>query len=521
MKKFLTYWLCFLGVLAMAGEASPIPGAELKLRPECSVKDGIYTVKIYEYPGIENEMVGVSWRIPLDRYAGRTICISAEMRTEGVGSDVKGQHVGAKILLTSVVEGGGVTWNFSKIYAGTLNEWQKVAAVCTVPASGIKSITACFGLQQAWGKAEFRNLSVEELQEDVKFTVPEGYRCEYTDKVARMPAMRGFMSPPQLRLNEQDIRDIGKLKGNLIRFQIVDGLSDINNMQEYERWMDSSLDRLETLMPVMQQCGIKVLIDMHRVPGGNYARPGMKLGTAGAEAALAYGNTSRFQMMEEPKWRECYLKIWRKIATRFKGNPVVYGYDLMNEPCQNGPARFSFLDLQYDAAKEIREIDPEMPIIVEGNSYASPTAFFSMKPLPLKNIIYSIHMYDPGEYTHQGVGDSKYQANFPKYCLDYHAMGLNRENLKNRMQLVRDFQQKYGARIFVGEFSVTIWSPGAADYLDDLISIFEEYQWDWTYHAFREWEGWSVEHSGTPAKIVPDNNTDRKQVLQKYLKRNQ
>ncbi|MEX2607238.1 MAG: hypothetical protein WD708_07820 [Kiritimatiellia bacterium] len=24
--------------------------------------------------------------------------------------------------------------------------------------------------------------------------------------------------------------------------------------------------------------------------------------------------------------------------------------------------------------------------------------------------------------------------------------------------------------------------------------MFEEYEWDWAYHAFREWQGWSVEH---------------------------
>ena len=49
-----------------------------------------------------------------------------------------------------------------------------------------------------------------------------------------------------------------------------------------------------------------------------------------------------------------------------------------------------------------------------------------------------------------------------------------------------------------GEFSVAVWAPGGAAYLDDLVSIFEEYGWDWTYHAFREWEGWSLEHEGTP-----------------------
>jgi hypothetical protein len=27
----------------------------------------------------------------------------------------------------------------------------------------------------------------------------------------------------------------------------------------------------------------------------------------------------------------------------------------------------------------------------------------------------------------------------------------------------------------------------------DCIELFEEFGWDWSYHAFREWSGWSVE----------------------------
>ena len=45
------------------------------------------------------------------------------------------------------------------------------------------------------------------------------------------------------------------------------------------------------------------------------------------------------------------------------------------------------------------------------------------------------------------------------------------------------------------------------------IEIFEEYGWDWTYHAFREWNGWSLEHEGTPGNIRPSANNDRREVI--------
>ena len=86
---------------------------------------------------------------------------------------------------------------------------------------------------------------------------------------------------------------------------------------------------------------------------------------------------------------------------------------------------------------------------------------------------------------------------------------------------LKKIEKKYGAKIQVGEFSVAIWAPGGADYLNDLISIFEEYKWDWTYHAFREWEGWSLEHEGTPDAIVKAQTpTDRLQTMLKYWQKN-
>ena len=59
-----------------------------------------------------------------------------------------------------------------------------------------------------------------------------------------------------------------------------------------------------------------------------------------------------------------------------------------------------------------------------------------------------------------------------------------------------DFQKTYGVHLYVGEFSAIRWAPddSACRYLKDLIEIFEAHGWDWTYHAFREWDGWSVEH---------------------------
>ena len=136
-----------------------------------------------------------------------------------------------------------------------------------------------------------------------------------------------------------------------------------------------------------------------------------------------------------------------------------------------------------------------------------------------------VHMYKPGAYTHQRVkvrdGRLKPGEKPIPYPGKIAGTDYDKEELRRDLQPVRDFQKKYGARIYVGEFSAAIWAPGAADYLRDCIELFEEYGWDWTYHAFRESPVWDVEKAGTNrGDIRPAADTDRRRVLLEGFRRN-
>ena len=133
----------------------------------------------------------------------------------------------------------------------------------------------------------------------------------------------------------------------------------------------------------------------------------------------------------------------------------------------------------------MRKEDPYTPIVIESNCWDSPSAFAYLSPIKLTNVIYQVHMYEPSDYTHQCVHNSrKWTVGYPNA-----EKGWNSAYMRDVMKPVRDFQLKHGARIYVGEFSAVAWAEGADKYLADCISLFEEYGWDWTYHAFREWNG--------------------------------
>ncbi len=99
----------------------------------------------------------------------------------------------------------------------------------------------------------------------------------------------------------------------------------------------------------------------------------------------------------------------------------------------------------------------------------------------------------------------------------------DKAQLEAALKPVVEFQRKYGVHIYIGEFSAIRWAPdgSACRYLKDLIDIFEAHGWDWSYHAFREWDGWSVEHGSDPKDHRRAKSpTDREQLLRSWFAKN-
>jgi hypothetical protein len=211
------------------------------------------------------------------------------------------------------------------------------------------------------------------------------------------------------------------------------------------------------------------------------------------------------------------------MALRYRNAKPVWGYDLANEPVEGtlGENCAAWRELAERAARAIRSVDADRAIIVEPADWGGPDGFKTLKPLNVSNVVYSVHMYIPHAFTHQGVHQAGREYRYPGVIGE---KTWDKAQLEAALQPVIDFQQKYDVHIYVGEFSAIRWAPegSAGHYLKDLIDIFEAHNWDWTYHAFREWNGWSVEHG--PDR--QDNNraetpTVRQQLLCAWFALNQ
>lgn len=308
-------------------------------------------------------------------------------------------------------------------------------------------------------------------------------RNHYSGPITRY---RGFQVNPN-RLTVKDIDDLGKWGANLIRFGFSGG-EPVKTEEEYLRWVDSRIARLDSLMPHLERNGIKVVIAFSKIPGAkrtNYASVNLK-------------NSSDFGALE---------KAWKKVASHYRKNPNIYGYDLLNEPA--GIDADDWNRVAEELVKAIRTVDPDTLVI---NPFV--TRFF-----PGENMAYSPHIYQPHTLTHQGVAERGVAWKYPGYI---NGVYWDKEQLRVTLKPFIDFQQKYNARIYIGEFSCIVWAEGRDRYIQDCIELFEEYGWDWTYHAFREWPPWSVEHErAAPYKFrKADRDTPAKKTLLKYFKLN-
>jgi endoglucanase len=488
-------------------------------------EDGAAVLRVSIPPERAAGMHGATMFIDLAPYRGKQIEVSCITRHEQLSKPSK-NYLGFKFMLSFLSQnirrypdgGGGLS-------LPTDSDWRRVGFIATIPDDASEGLFN-LGLQAGSGTVWFKELGIREVNVYPRVAeLPEGFRCEYDDAVNKLPVLRGCMSPSLGNgAKAEDLEELARWGANVIRWQLNVPKNERMDKEKFRATFRQHLKNLDEHVPLLTRLGLNVILDMHCPPGGRY-RDGIA-GTAGLLAGNVAVNESNCVIFFEKDYLDLFVEVWREIARHYREVPIVVAYDLINEPTQYNEVPYDYLSCQYQAAQAIREIDPDKPIIIAANEWSNAKAFAYLQPLPLKNLIYQGHMYDPGEYTHQGVGAASMErvlrGELKSYPGIYGGVEFDREAMRRVLQPIRDFQLKYGARIYLGEFSAIRFAPGAAQYLDDAISLFEEYGWDWSYHAFREWYNWSVEYDEDPRNNKPaTSDTDRKKVLLKYFSRNQ
>jgi endoglucanase len=95
--------------------------------------------------------------------------------------------------------------------------------------------------------------------------------------------------------------------------------------------------------------------------------------------------------------------IWRQVAEHYAGAPVGLAFELLNEP--KDKATTAVMNAVYTyAIQEIRKTNPKRTIFVGPGRWNQVSELPKFKlPEGDRNIIVTIHSYDPFYFTHQGA----------------------------------------------------------------------------------------------------------------------
>ncbi|MGE4333371.1 MAG: glycoside hydrolase family 5 protein [Macellibacteroides sp.] len=175
--------------------------------------------------------------------------------------------------------------------------------------------------------------------------------------------------------------------------------------------LKSNQDGFARVDSVIKWCkaeGLYVILDMHDAPGGQ----------TGDNIDDSYGYPWLF---ESETSKQLFSEIWKKIADRYKNEPTVLGYDLLNEPIAtyftNKEEINKLLVPVYKRGVEaIRSVDPNHIILLGGAQWNSNFSMFDEKAID-SNMLYTCHRYwcDTLQSNLQDFIDFRNKVNLPLY----------------------------------------------------------------------------------------------------------
>jgi hypothetical protein len=226
--------------------------------------------------------------------------------------------------------------------------------------------------------------------------LPEGYMWKFgnggdrprkiekivSDLIGPQDARRFWADFRKSYITEADIQRIAQLGYNSVRPALNSRL--FLSETDPPAQLEEGFALLDNLVAWSKAQGVFVIIDMHGAPGG---QTGQNIDDSANDQP---------RLFQQSKFQEQLVDLWKAIARRYKDEPAVAGYDLLNEPL---PARTGAENahkaqlepLYQRITQAIRQIDSRHIIILEGADWANDWSVFT-KPFD-NNLVYQFHYY--------------------------------------------------------------------------------------------------------------------------------
>lgn len=177
------------------------------------------------------------------------------------------------------------------------------------------------------------------------------------------------------------------------------------NRDTPDEWNEQGFVLLDNVISWCAAAGIYAIIDLHAAPGGQ------------SDNAISDFDNTRPSLWDSAANQDKTVQLWQRLSERYKNQPWIAGYDLINEPAWNLPGGTSLRSLYGRITDAIRSNGDNHILFIEGNWYSNDYA--GLTPAWDPQMVYVFHKYwssaeSPKEI--QWVLDLRSTQNRPIWC---------------------------------------------------------------------------------------------------------
>lgn len=185
-------------------------------------------------------------------------------------------------------------------------------------------------------------------------------------------------------ITERDIEELAVRGYNSVRMPI--NARKLYHMTDSGLIFDAAtIQRIDRLIEWCRKWQIYVILDMHGAPGG---QTGANIDDSASDLPELFMDANNADIL---------IQLWRMLALRYKDEPAVAGYDLLNEPLPNWFSEHNdkLMPLYAKLIATIRSVDTKHLIILEGLHWSTDFSIFASKPndFAIEGIVLEFHKY--------------------------------------------------------------------------------------------------------------------------------
>lgn len=196
--------------------------------------------------------------------------------------------------------------------------------------------------------------------------------------------------------------------------------------EEPFNYLDYGFDKLDELIIWAKKHDIYLILDLHAAQGWQNSTP-------------PSDNPFKQSLLWTHRlFQDRVIGLWEEIARRYKDEPVIAGYELLNEPDAEDVGNIN--KFYFDCVKRIRKIDKRHIIFLEGSKWGKNVCDLE-EPFD-ENLVYVNHFYLFHYLNEQQIKEASDEE-----------ISLATE-MENRRNL--DWTNKYNVPLWTGEFGIPV-----------------------------------------------------------------